>query len=93
MVRYPKWMFALVLGRIAAHLNYWMWDDARLVLVLPINRTATPNKNMCLDFKLHLSSLFYQLAFPESPTFVTGFWWIVVSGFPEEETLGHLRSS
>ena len=59
MVRYPKWMFGLVLGRIAGHLNYWMWDDARLVLVLSINRTATPNKNMCLDF--NLSSLFHRI--------------------------------
>ena len=37
MVRYPKWLFALVLGLIAAHLNYWMWHDARLVLGLPVN--------------------------------------------------------
>ena len=37
MVRYPKWMFALVPGLIVLHLNYWMWDDARLVFGLPVN--------------------------------------------------------
>ena len=37
MVRYPKWLFALVLGLIVLHLNYWMWDEARLVLGVPAN--------------------------------------------------------
>lgn len=34
---YPKWLAALVAGVIVVYLNYWMWDDARIVLGLPVN--------------------------------------------------------
>lgn len=27
----------LALGFVSLHLNYWMWDDARIVLGLPAN--------------------------------------------------------
>ncbi len=27
----------LSLGLVGLHLNYWMWDDARIVLGLPLN--------------------------------------------------------
>lgn len=27
----------MALGFVAVHLNYWMWDDARIVLGLPAN--------------------------------------------------------
>ena len=37
MVRYPRWILPLALLLVAVHLNYWMWDDARIVLGLPAN--------------------------------------------------------
>ena len=32
-----KRILFLPLGLVALHLNYWMWDDARIVLGLPAN--------------------------------------------------------
>ncbi len=32
-----KRILLLPLGLVALHLNYWMWDDARIVLGLPAN--------------------------------------------------------
>ena len=37
MVAYPKWLAALVFGVVVVYLNYWMWDDARIVLGVPVN--------------------------------------------------------
>jgi hypothetical protein len=37
MARYPKWLGPLALAIVAVYLNYWMWDDARVVLGLPVN--------------------------------------------------------
>ncbi len=37
MSDYPRWLFPLALLLIAVHLNYWMWDDVRLVFGLPVN--------------------------------------------------------
>ena len=32
-----KWILFLAPVFVALHLNYWMWDEARLVLGLPAN--------------------------------------------------------
>jgi hypothetical protein len=32
-----KWILILAPALVALHLNYWMWDEARLVLGLPAN--------------------------------------------------------
>jgi hypothetical protein len=32
-----KRVLLLSVGFVALHLNYWMWDDARIVLGLPAN--------------------------------------------------------
>jgi membrane protein implicated in regulation of membrane protease activity len=32
-----RWILFLAPGLVALHLNYWMWDEARLVLGLPAN--------------------------------------------------------
>ena len=37
MARYPAWLLPLTLALIALYLNYWMWDDARIVLGMPAN--------------------------------------------------------
>ena len=37
MARYPRWLGPLVLVLVAFYLNYWMWDDGRIVLGLPAN--------------------------------------------------------
>jgi uncharacterized membrane protein len=37
MVGYPKWLALLVVAFVVAYLNYWMWDDARLVWGMPVN--------------------------------------------------------
>lgn len=36
-MRYPKWLLGLVPLLIAVHLNFWMWDDTRLVWGVPSN--------------------------------------------------------
>lgn len=37
MARYPRWLLPLVLALFALYLNYWMWDDARIVWGMPAN--------------------------------------------------------
>jgi len=37
MSDFPRWLLPLAAALILVHLNYWMWDDARLVLGLPVN--------------------------------------------------------
>ena len=37
MVGYPKWLALLVFGVVVLFLNYWMWDDARIVFGVPVN--------------------------------------------------------
>ena len=37
MAHYPKWLPLLMFGLIFIHLNYWMWDDGRIVLGFPVN--------------------------------------------------------
>jgi len=37
MARYPKWLWPVALAIVALYLNYWMWDDARIVLGMPVN--------------------------------------------------------
>ena len=34
---YPRWVLALIGIAAVLHLNYWLWDDDRLVLGLPVN--------------------------------------------------------
>ena len=37
MTGYPKWLLAIVPAVVVVYLNYWMWDDARIVLGMPAN--------------------------------------------------------
>lgn len=37
MAGYPRWLLPLVLSLITVYLNYWMWDEARVVLGVPVN--------------------------------------------------------
>lgn len=36
-MRYPRWVLGLVPVLVVAHLNYWMWNDARLLWGFPPN--------------------------------------------------------
>ncbi len=48
MVAYPKWLAALVFGVVVVYLNYWMWDDSRIVLGLPVNLLYHVVLSVCL---------------------------------------------
>ena len=37
MATYPKWLWPLAVAIVAVYLNYWMWDDARIVWGMPVN--------------------------------------------------------
>lgn len=37
MAGYPKGLALLVCVAVVAFLNYWMWDDSRIVFGLPMN--------------------------------------------------------
>lgn len=37
MTNTPRWLLPLAFVLIAIHLNYWMWDDSRVILGLPAN--------------------------------------------------------
>ena len=48
MARYPKWLWPLVLALVVSYLNYWMWDDARIVFGMPANLLYHIVLSLCL---------------------------------------------
>ncbi len=48
MAQYPKWLWPLVLALVVSYLNYWMWDDARIVFGMPANLLYHIVLSLCL---------------------------------------------
>ena len=48
MAGYPKWLWLLVLVLGVIYLNYWMWDDARIVFGMPANLLYHIVLSLCL---------------------------------------------
>lgn len=48
MAGYPKWLALVVFVVVAAFLNYWMWDDSRVVLGMPVNLLYHVVLSVCL---------------------------------------------
>jgi len=48
MAGYPKWLLPIVPAVVVVYLNYWMWDDARIVFGLPANLLYHIILSVCL---------------------------------------------
>jgi len=46
---YPKWVLAIAPGVVVVYLNYWMWDDARIVFGVPANLLYHIILSFCLS--------------------------------------------
>ena len=48
MAGYPKWLLPIVPAVVVVYLNYWMWDDARIVSGMPANLLYHIVLSLCL---------------------------------------------